>query len=218
MVDFAVARRAMVDCQVRPSDVTNLRLIGAMMDVPRERFVPAAQRAVAYLDRDIAVTGGRMLIKPMVLAKLLQAAEIAEGERVLDVGCASGYSTAVIGKLAGEVVALEEDTALARGAGETLAATGASNISVVSGPLATGWPGGAPYDVIVVEGAVETVPDSLLKQLNEGGRLLTVVNSSGLMGKATVYRMGGGHVTAQPLFDASAPLLQAFAKPPAFVF
>jgi len=134
---------------------------------------------------------------------------------VLDVGCATGYSSAVLGKLAASVVALEEDAALARTAAETLA--GARNVAVASGPLRAGWPGEGPYDVIVLQGATEIAPDSLLAQLKEGGRLLAV-RGSGPMGKATIWRMAGARATPQPLFDAAAPLLPGFVKPPAFVF
>jgi protein-L-isoaspartate(D-aspartate) O-methyltransferase len=136
---------------------------------------------------------------------------------VLDVGCATGYSAAVLAKLAGHVVALEEDAAMARGASETLAQTGASNVAVASGSLAAGWAENAPYDVIMLEGAAEAVPDSLLSQLKEGGRLVAVVGS-GPIGKATLYRRSGGHTTGQPVFDAAAPLLAGFVKPAAFVF
>jgi protein-L-isoaspartate(D-aspartate) O-methyltransferase len=218
MVDFAQARRTMVDSQVRPSDVTDLKLIAAMLEVPREQFVPAARRAIAYLDMDVPVDGpgGRALLNPMVLAKLLQAAGIGEGDRVLDVGCATGYSAAVLARLGAHVVALEEDIALARIAGETLAASGAT-VSVVSGPLHKGWEQDAPYDVIVVEGASEIVPAALLSQLKDGGRLVAVIGS-GPMGKATIYRSAGGGATGQTLFDASAPLLPGFARPAAFVF
>src|SRR6266581_6356289 len=138
-MDFAAARRMMVDGQVRTSDVTDARLVAAMLAIPRERFLPAEQAGFAYLDLDIPASAGgsgkpvRRLLKPMVLAKLIQAAEIEDGNRVLDVGCASGYSTAVLARLASTVVALEEDVALARIAGETLAASNASNVSVVSG-------------------------------------------------------------------------------------
>ena len=220
MVDFAQARRTMVDCQIRTSDVTDLRVIAAFLDVPRERFVPAARKAVAYLDRDVPVNDAsapRVLLKPMVFAKLVQAAEIAATDRVLDVGCATGYSSAVLGRLAASVVALEEDAALAATAAEALAASGARNVTVVSGPLLAGWPAEGPYDVILLQGATEIVPDSLLGQLNEGGRLLAV-RGSGPMGKATIWRMAATGATPQPLFDAAAPLLPGFNKPPAFVF
>lgn len=219
MTDYAQARRVMVDRQVRTADVTDLRIIAALLDVPREAFVPAARRAVAYLDLDVPVNeSGRALLKPMVFAKLLQAAGITETDSVLDVGCATGYSAAVLAKLAGRVVALEEDTALVRGAGEKLAEQGdVTTVSVVPGTLAAGWAKGAPYDVIVLEGAAEVVPDSLLGQLKEGGRLVAVV-ARGPLGKATLYRSAGGGTTAQPVFDAAAPLLPGFAKPAAFVF
>jgi len=217
MADYAQARRVMVDRQVRTADVTDLRIISALLEVPREMFVPAARRAIAYLDLDVPVNeSGRALLKPMVFAKLLQAAGIGETDRVLDVGCATGYSAGVLAKLAGDVVALE-DAALARSAGETLAQIGAKNLSVVSGALAAGWAERAPYDVIVLEGAAEVVPDSLLSQLKDGGRLVAVVGF-GPMGKATLYRRAGGHATAQPVFDAAAPPLPGFIKPAAFVF
>ena len=207
----------MVDSQVRPHDVTDLRIIAALLAVPRELFFPPAQRALAYLDAEMPVAATRSLLKPMVFAKLVQAAEIAESDRVLDVGCASGYSSAVLGKLAGSAVALEQDAALARTAGETLAALGIANVSVATGALTAGWPQGAPYDAILIEGAVEVVPDALTAQLKDGGRLVAVVGRVP-MGKATLYRKVGGYVTAVPLFDAAAPLLPGFAKPAAFVF
>ena len=159
MTDYAQARRVMVDRQVRTADVTDLRIIAALLEVPREAFVPAARRAVAYLDLDVPVSeSGRALLKPMVFAKLLQAAAIRETDPVLDVGCASGYSAAVLGKLAGRVVALEEDAAMAQGARETLAQAGAGNVAVASGSLAAGWAKDAPYDVIMLEGAAEVGP------------------------------------------------------------
>jgi protein-L-isoaspartate(D-aspartate) O-methyltransferase len=211
MVDYAQARRMMVDGQVRTADVTDLRIIAALLDVPRERFAPGRE-AIAYLDADLPVSGssGRALLKPMVFAKLLQAAAIGPDDRVLDVGCATGYSTAVMARLARHVVALDENT------GQTMLA-GMPNVTGVAGPLNAGWEKDAPYDVIMVEGAVEVVPPALFSQLKEGGRLLAVVGAAP-MGKATIYQLSNGHVTAQPLFDAAAPPLPGFAKPPAFVF
>jgi len=218
MVDYAQARRTMVDCQVRPSDVTDLRIIAALFDVPRERFVVPSHRAIAYLDLDLPVADGspRALLKPMVFAKLLQAAEIRETDRALDVGCATGYSSAVLAQLAGHVVALEEDSALVQSATENLAALSA-HVAVASGPLNAGWQQDAPYDVILLEGASEVRADALLRQLKEGGRLVAVLGSAPL-GKAMLYRKVSGHITALPLFEAVAPLLPGFAKTPAFVF
>jgi protein-L-isoaspartate(D-aspartate) O-methyltransferase len=217
MVDFAQARRTMVDGQVRTADVTDLRLLRAMQEVPRELFVPAPRRAIAYLDRDVPVSSARALLKPMVLGKLLQAAAIMPTDRVLDVGTATGYSSAVLGRLAALVIALEEDEQLAASARETLASVGAATVAVATGPLTDGWAAEAPYDVIMLQGASEVAPDSLLAQLADGGRLLAVVGS-GPLGKAVIYRKAGSHATAQPLFDAAAPLLPGFAQAPAFVF
>lgn len=219
MVDFAQARRTMVDGQIRTNDVTDLKLIDAFLDVPREDFVSAARRPIAYLDSDIPVDGqgARVLLNPMVLAKLLQAAGVTATDRVLDVGCTTGYAAAVLTRVAGHVVAIDEDAGLARIAGETLAAQGVANAAVVAGPLTAGWEKDGPYDVILVEGAVEVAPTALLSQLAEGGRLVAVVGS-GPMGKATIYRLASGRATAQPLFDACAPVLPGFARAPAFVF
>jgi protein-L-isoaspartate(D-aspartate) O-methyltransferase len=215
MSDFAAARRNMVDGQVRTQDVTDLRLIGAMLDIPRERFVPAAQAGLAYLDLDLPVGkggAGRRLLKPMVLAKLIQAAAPESSERVLDVACGTGYSSAVLAELAGEVTALEEDPALAAQAEKNLA----GRAKVVTGPLTAGWPAGGPYDVILFNGASQIVPQSLFGQLKDGGRLVCVLGTS--PGQAMLYLRSGAEVGSRPLFDAAAPLLPGFVKAPAFVF
>ena len=172
MIDFAAARRMMVDGQVRTADVTDLRLLAAMGDVPRERFVPAGKAELSYLDLDLPAgdSAGRFLLKPMVLAKLIQLADIAPTDHVLDVGCATGYSSALLAQLAGSVVALEQDRALVRAAEQALAAR--SNVKVVMGPLTAGWPVAGPYDVILMQGATEIVPATLLRQLKNGGRLV----------------------------------------------
>jgi protein-L-isoaspartate(D-aspartate) O-methyltransferase len=217
MADYARARRTMVDCQVRPSDVTDLRIIAAMLDVPRERFVAPERRGIAYLDVDVPVGEARALLKPMVFSKLLQAAGIGENDHVLDAGCATGYSSAVLAKLARDVVALEEDAALASAARAALSELGVANASVVTGPLSAGWQQGAPYDAIVLEGVSEVAPEALLAQLKDGGRLVAVVGSAP-MGKATIYRKAGAQATAQQLFDAAAPRLPGFVKPAEFVF
>jgi protein-L-isoaspartate(D-aspartate) O-methyltransferase len=223
MTDFVAARRIMVDSQVRTSDVTDLRLIAAMLAVPRERFLPPEQADLAYLDFDVPVAAGpagesaRRLLKPMVLAKLLQAAEIAAGDHVLDVGCATGYSSALVARLAGSVVALEEDAGLAGQARDNLRALGVAPVQVVNGPLSAGWGAQAPYDVIVLNGASDIAPKGLLKQLKPGGRLVGVLGR-GPAGKAMLYRSIGGECGGRPIFDAAAPLLPGFAAPAAFVF
>jgi protein-L-isoaspartate(D-aspartate) O-methyltransferase len=215
MTDFAAARRMMVDGQVRTADVTDLRIISAMEEIPRERFVPPASASLAYLDMDLPVDGARRLIKPMVLAKLIQAADIAATGHVLDVGCATGYAAAVLGRIAGSVIALEEDKKLAAAAKAALA--GIANVACASGPLTAGWTKAAPYDVILLEGATDVVPRALCGQLKDGGRLVCVLGS-GPGAKAMLYRRSGDDFGGRPIFDAAAPLLPGFAKQPAFAF
>ena len=217
MIDFAAARRHMVDGQVRTADVTDLRIILAMQEIPRERFVPPASAALAYLDIDLPVGegGSRRLVKPMVFAKLIHSAEIGPTDRVLDVGCATGYGAAVLGRVAGGVVALEQDAGLTQAARTALAGT--PNVSVVGGPLTAGWPQGGPYDVIILEGATEIAPQAYLTQLKEGGRLGCVLGS-GPGAKAMIYYRSGDELGGRPVFDASAALLPGFAKTPVFAF
>ena len=217
MTDFAAARKQMVDSQLLPNKVTDARLIEAMSMVPREAFLPEALRGVAYVDEDVPVAPGRYVIEPMVFARLLQAAAIRRTDAVLDVGCATGYSTAVIARLAGVVVAVEENAELAGLASASLAAVGAENAAVVTGPLNAGYAAQAPYDVIVLEGAVEDVPAALLDQLGEGGRLAVVLARRGI-GKATLYTREDGVIGHRELFDAGLPLLPGFAREAGFVF
>lgn len=216
MTDFAAARRHMVDGQLRTTDVNDLRILTAMDEVPRERFLPPAFAGVAYLDMAPPVgVGARTLLKPMMLAKMIQAAEITNTDKVLDIGCATGYGAAVLVRIAGHVVALEQDPGLAQTA--TTALAGEAKISVVTGPLQVGWPSGGPYDVILVEGAAEVVPPALIQQLADGGRLV-VVEGSGPGAKATVYRRCGEDIGTRAVFDAAAGLLPGFEKPLEFAF
>ena len=215
MTDFAAARRNMVDGQVRTADVTDLRIISAMLDVPREAFLPPGKAALAYLDLDVPLGNGRCLMKPMVLAKLIQAADLAGSDRVLDVGCVTGFAAAVLGRIAGQVVALEQDAGFAQAARAALAAL--PNVTVQSGPLTEGWPAGGLYDAIVVEGATEFAPETLLRQLKDGGRLVCVLGSAP-GAKAMLYRRSGEDSGGRAIFDAAAPLLPGFVKPPQFAF
>jgi protein-L-isoaspartate(D-aspartate) O-methyltransferase len=221
MTDFAAARRMMVDGQVRTSDVTDPRIIAAMLELARERFVPPANAGLAYLDLDVPVAPapgpGRRLLKPMVLAKMVQAAEVGAADHVLDVGCATGYSSALLARLAAFVVALEEDPALAALALANLGELAAGKATVVTGPLTQGWPRHAPYDVIFLNGASEVVPRTLFAQLRDQGRLVAVIGRAPSC-RAMIYRSIGGDVSAWPVFDASAQMLPGFSAPPQFVF
>ena len=221
MIDFAAARRMMVDGQVRTADVTDPRLLAAMLDLPREQFFPEEKASLAYLDLDVPVSeaGGpvRRLLKPMVLSKLIQAAGIAASDRVLDVGCATGYSTALLAGLAASVVGVEEDANLARRAAETLAAAGISNARIVTGPLALGFAPEGPYDLILLQGSAEIVPPALFDQIKDGGRLVCVLGRAPV-GKAMLYRRIEGDLSGRPVFDAAAAPLPGFAKPQEFVF
>jgi protein-L-isoaspartate(D-aspartate) O-methyltransferase len=223
MVDFRTARRAMVDGQVRTNDVTHLGLIAAMLEIPREAFVPEGRAALAYLDRDVTIADAtatepaRYLIKPVVLARLIQAAAPGPQDRGLVVGAGSGYAAAVLSRLAAAVVALEENAPLVQQARSLLPVLGGGNVTVVEGPLAAGAPASGPYDVILIDGGVETVPQRLCAQLSPRGRLVTVV-SSGPVGKATLFQSVNGELGGRVLFDASAPVLPGFARAPAFVF
>jgi len=221
MIDFATARRMMVDGQLRPNDVTDPRILGAMLELPRERFLPPAKAALAYLDFDIPILEGqghaRRMLKPMLLGKMIQIAGIRDTDSVLDVGCGGGYSSAVIAQLARAVVALEEDKMLALSAKDNLYALGVTNVSVEIGPLTAGYAARAPYDVIFLQGATETEPQMLFPQLRDGGRLVCI-RVDGARGTVVVYRRAGDDVSGWPAFDAVASVLPGFAAVPGFVF
>ncbi|HEU5017901.1 MAG TPA: protein-L-isoaspartate O-methyltransferase [Pseudolabrys sp.] len=217
MTDFAAARRNMVEGQVRTADVTDLRIIAAMLEVPRERFLPAAVAGLAYLDFDVPLPAapGRRLLKPMVLSKLIHAGAIKATDRVLDVGCATGYGAAILARMAAEVVALEENAALAEMAKANL--SDQPHVSVVNGKLADGWPVGTPYDVILVEGATEIEPTPLCRQLADRGRLLCILGA-GPAAKASVLSRTGDDIGVRHVFDATAAVLPGFVKPLEFAF
>jgi protein-L-isoaspartate(D-aspartate) O-methyltransferase len=223
MIDFATARRLMVEGQVRPNDVTDLRIIAAMLGVPRERFLPPTKAELAYLDLDIPIVEGpdgrarRRMLKPMLLAKMIQVANIRETDSVLDVGCGHGYSSAVIAHLGRMVVGAEEDAALALSAKENLYAIGITNVSIETAPLTAGYTARAPYDVILLQGASEVEPQTLFPQLRDGGRLVCVRGGGG-GSKAVVYRRAGSDVSGWPAFDATASVLPGFGAIPTFVF
>lgn len=217
--DFSELRVRMVDGQICTTDVTSLPLISAMLSVPRESFVPDARRALAYIDDNILLSedGVRYLMKPSPFAKLVQLAEIGPNDTALCVGAATGYSAAVLSYLAKSVVALESDAALADTATATLAGLGRDNVTVVKGPLPAGCAARAPFDVILMEGSVDELPQALTAQLAEGGRLV-VVEGRGNAGVARIYVKASGVVAGRRAFNAAVKSLPGFERTPAFEF
>jgi protein-L-isoaspartate(D-aspartate) O-methyltransferase len=218
MSDFSTARQKMVDGQVRPSDVTDSRIIDAMLAIPREAFVPQAQRSLAYLDLDIDVSEAgsakRFLLRPAVTAKMLQAAGIGETDSVLVVGCASGYLAALAARLGGRVTATECDSALAAKAKAALAL---ENVTVKTAPVPDGDSADAPFDVILLNGATEIVPENLYHQLKDGGRLIGTFALAGPQ-RATIVTASHGDFGHRALFDTAIPVLPGLERPAAFVF
>jgi protein-L-isoaspartate(D-aspartate) O-methyltransferase len=220
MLDFAQARRMMVESQLRTFDVTDFALLDAMDSVPREKFVLPGRENLAYIDQNLPVNEGperRFMLSPMVLARLIQALDVERSAKALDVACGLGYSSAVLARLGASVTALECDEGLAAQARTRLAAAGAADVAVACGPLEAGYAAGAPYDAILVNGAIEHRPEALLQQLAEGGRLVCV-SGQGRSAKATLFVRSGQAFGQRNLFDAAAPLLEAFRAKPGFVF
>jgi len=217
MTDFAAAREAMVDRQVRPSDVTRYPIIEALLRVPREDFVPQALRPVAYLGEHVPLGPGRVLLDPRVFAKMLDALDLGPDDLVLDVGCGLGYSTVVIARLAEAVIALEEDAAMAAEAEAQLTSHGADNAVVEQGPLAAGIARHGPFDAIIIEGAVEALPDAFAEQLKPGGRIVAIF-ADGAGGQARLGLRTAQGIAWRRIFDATAPVLSGFQAMKAFEF
>ena len=241
-MDYAAARSTMVDCQLRPNKVTSSAIIEAFQTIPREAFLPEEKRAIAYVDEDLTVVPGRSMIEPMVLARLLQAADLDPQDLVLEVGCATGYGSAILSRLGATVVALEEDPALIQQANAALSGLEIDNVVVVEGALREGYAKQAPYNVILITGGIAEVPKTIQDQLADGGRLVTVLRedqgvspglsgglsgglSAGLsagvslgVGQACLFRRSGEQLSKRSLFDAATPALPGFAREPGFVF
>jgi len=211
------ARMAMIAGQIQPNRVSDERVLAAMRQVPRERFLPKSLRGIAYIDEDLEIAPGRYLMEPMVFAKLAMAAEIEPGEAVLDIGSATGYSTAVLAHLGEAVVGVEEDAGLAKQAGEALTALGVDNAAVIEAPLARGAPDQGPFDVVVIEGAVEAIPQALIDQLGEGGRLVCVRVKDG-RNCGYVLTKTGGVAGGREFCDAFTPFLPGFTIARGFRF
>jgi protein-L-isoaspartate(D-aspartate) O-methyltransferase len=223
MINEAVARLNMVESQLRTNKVTDEAVLDAFLSVPRARFVPPALRGNAYVDSDIPLGNGRAVMAPMVLARMLQAAAIGLNDKALVIGCGSGYTTALVSKIAASVVAVDSDTGCCAATRTAIGDLGYSNVEVVEGPLATGWRAAGPYNVIVISGAVTAIPAGVSDQLAEGGRLVTVVEPDSRLpgagvGQATLMTRAEGALSSRAMFDAAVYLLPEFGRTPSFVF
>jgi len=217
-MDFALARHNMVEGQIRTNRVTDQLVVNALDLLPREVFVPDALKTQAYIDEDLTVAPGRILMEPMVMARLLQAARIEDTDICLVVAASTGYEAAAISRLASAVIALESNEAQQQAAAINLAATGADTVSVLIGELAKGHPGQGPYDVIFINGGVGELPENLTDQMAEGGRLVCVRVAPSAGGKAVLVTKENGQISEAELFDANIPALAEFAAAPEFNF
>jgi len=223
MTDFARVRRAMVDNQLRTYDITDLTVLTAMNAVPREVFVPEGREMLAYSDQPLVVgsagaEGVRVMLAPMVLARLIQHVQVREGERVLAVADGLGYSSAVLAHMGAKVTMLESSEELAGLSRRKLAQVGRTDVEIVTGPLQAGWAAGAPFDAILINGAIQERPEGLLEQLVDAGRLGCIVGPGDRTNRATLFVRSGDVFGSRPLFDAAAPVLTPFRKEPGFVF
>lgn len=220
-MDYAVARRNMVDTQIIPNRVTDRAVIDAMAEMPREAFVPANFKSVAYVDRAIPLNGDRWIIEPMVVARLLQAAAIQPSDVVLSIGCGTGYAVAVMAKLASTVVAVECEKGFVQKSSDAFTALGIDNVAIINGALTDGVAEQAPYDVIFFDGAVAEIPQRIVDQLADGGRLVAMTVESigpGGVGQGVLIQRFGGSVARREIFEAGAPLLPGFEADVSFRF
>jgi len=217
MTDFAAHRRTMVDTQVRPSDVTKFPIIDSMLHVPREKFVPDTKAEAAYIGENLSLDDGRVLLDPRTLAKMIDALDITSDDLVLDIGCGTGYSSAVILRMAQAVVAVEEDEALARAAEAAFAQTGSETVVLHKGKLTEGATEHAPYDVILLQGGIESFPQALVGQLSDAGRVAAVF-MDGALGVVRLGLRKGDHIVWRDIFNAAAPVLPGFSKDHEFTF
>lgn len=217
-MNFATARRNMVDCQLKTNCVVTPALLSAMGELPRERFVPTSMQEVAYIDEDIRISKGRFVMEPMVLARLLEACRVRKSDVVMVVSCGTGYSAAVTAMLASTVFAIERESKLCAWATRELTNLAMDNVVVIKGRADHGYPDQSPYDVILIDGAVSEVPKRIIDQLAEGGRLVTVVGGDKAVGQATLIQRHNDTVSARILFDASVRSLPSFGVKTEFVF
>lgn len=217
-MDYAAARRAMVENQLRTNRITDPRVVDAIRQLPREQFLPDPLKGIAYVDEDIHIGSGRYLLEPLALARLLEAAAVNTSDVVLDIGCNCGFGAAVLAMMADTVVALESDDQLAERASRVLEELAIHNAAVVQGPLALGYERGGPYDAIIFEGAISDLPQTIVEQLAEGGRAVAVISIRPGLGRGTVFTRTHGTLSQRTLFEAASPLLPGFEPKEKFAF
>ena len=217
-MDFSTARRTMVDCQILPNNVTDQRIINAMMELPREFFVPSAKRNVAYVDNSLALGFGRFLIEPMIAARLMQMLELKSTDVALSIGSGTGYSIALLGRIVETVVAIEQVASLAQNASKNLSELGIDNVAIIEGPLAGGAPKQSPYNIIFFDGAISEVPTAISDQLAEEGRLIAMIKKSSGICQAHLMTRNNGIISGRNIFEASTPLLPGFEREVTFSF
>jgi protein-L-isoaspartate(D-aspartate) O-methyltransferase len=216
-MDYAAARQHMIDSQIRTNKVTDSAVIAALAALPRELFVAESHRKLAYIDRPVPMAAGRRMMETMYLARLLQLAELEPKAKALVVGAGTGYAAAILSKVVAKVTALESAPDLAARARAIIAGLGFGNVNVVEGDLVAGRPNEAPFDFILVDGAVEILPDALTAQLADGGTLATIV-MSGSIGQGVLITKADGVLTRRDVFDAETDVLPGFTRPQRFVF
>jgi len=216
---FAKLRKAMVDSQIRPNKVIDERVIRAFSNVPRELFVSRQMQELAYIDEDIQLSGGRVIIEAMVMARMIQAMKLTPSDNVMCIGAGTGYGAAILSSLAASVIAIETRTQMVEKAQQIVAGLDIGNVAVVKSRLQDGYPSEAPYQGIIIEGGVEYVPQVLFDQLSDGGHMVSVLRPQGLdVGEATIWHKRNGHVTPKALFTAQVPVLDEFKLKPKFMF
>ena len=217
MTDYKTARTAMVDCQIRPSDVTKYPIIEALLKTPREVYVPSTKRPIAYAGEHIELGNGRMLLDARTFAKMLDAVNVQPDELVLDIGGGYGYSAAILAQMAEAVVSVENDAEMAKIASDTLSDQSVDNAYVTTGELTKGNAKNGPYDVIIIEGSVEIIPNALVDQLKDGGRICAIFNEKG-HGECRIGYKTHGNLSWNAVFNASAPLINGFETKKEFKF
>jgi protein-L-isoaspartate(D-aspartate) O-methyltransferase len=217
-MDFSRARRTMVDCQILPNNVTDQRIIDAMMELPREMFVPKPKRSVAYVDESLALGFGRFLIEPMVAARLMQILELKSTDVALSIGAGTGYCIAILGRIVETVVAIEQIPTLAQNATKNLSELGIDNVAIIEGQLEGGAPKQSPYNIIFFDGAINEVPTAISDQLAEEGRLIAMIKKTNGICQAHLMTRSGGVISGRNIFESSTPLLPGFDHKIAFLF